>query len=50
MQIRVFTKENPISDKHFEEFYALMEVSFPECERKTREEFKNLCKANSLYK
>ena len=50
MDIRIFGANSPISEKDFEEFYSLMEISFPECERKTKEEFLKLCKANELYK
>ena len=49
MDIRVFTKSSPISDGDFEKFYALMELSFPRCERKSREEFEDMCKASELY-
>ncbi len=50
MEIKVFSKNSPLSESEFEQFYALMEVSFPECERKTKEEFLKLCKVNKLYK
>lgn len=50
MDIKVFSKVSPMSEDEFEQFYSLMEISFPECERKTKKEFLSLCRENELYK
>jgi len=50
MDIKIFSNSSPLNQGEFEQFYALMEASFPECERKTKDEFLSLCKVNKLYK
>jgi len=50
LQTRIFSLETPISDKEFEQFYALMELSFPKSERRSRKGFLELCKKCPYYK
>ena len=48
--LKVFSAENRINEADFEQFYALMKVSFPKSERRTKSAFKKLCKGEERYK
>ena len=47
---KIFTIENQISECEFDVFYALMCLSFPEEERRSREGFLRLCRECPYYK
>ena len=45
-----FNLKNPISQALFEDFYAIMEASFPKEERRTKEGFSELTETSERYK
>ena len=47
---KIFSIKNPINDLFFEQFYSLMEVSFPESERRSKKAFRELTKHSPYYK
>lgn len=50
LELKIFSIENPISAEDFEKFYALLKVSFPKGELRTKKAFKELCVSNKFYK
>lgn len=50
LDFRIFDIKNPISKSNFEQFYALMESSFPKEERRSRKGFEELIKCSENYK
>ena len=50
LELKFFSKQNPISAVDFEKFYSLLEVSFPKGELRTKEAFKELCQSCEFYK
>lgn len=50
LKLKIFTTESPISSSEFEQFMALMVLSFPKEERRTKEAFLELCNAEAKYK
>lgn len=49
LELKIFSVQNPISQKDFDSFYSIMERSFPKEEMRTYDGFKDLC-LNSHYK
>lgn len=49
LEFKAFDLKNPISSALFEDFYAIMENSFPKEERRTREGFLSLVSSNQRY-
>ena len=49
LDLKVFSSQNPILQKDFDRFYAIMERSFPKEEMRTYDGFKALCE-NPYYK
>lgn len=49
LELKIFSIQNPISQKDFDRFYSIMERSFPKEEMRNYDGFKALCK-NPYYK